>query len=344
MYLDSETLLSCRLVSQSWKRKLDNPYFWMEKCKQRWFPEELKTAWNVVIQKLKDQNNFESFENNITVCLMKTSLNLTKEKMENFYFPLNLASLGGYTNFVQFILENVDSTLRLDHKRENPIHSAAKKGHIDILELLLPYAKSEDFITKSRMTPFHYLAAQPNPNERLDEIVEKIAELQGVNYNMNYIVNYKGSPLFLAAENGHIGMVKCFMRIATSYKYEDLSPIHLAAQNGHTEIVKYLEGLKLCQPQKDYYSGYHTNFTHNFPSSRDEMTPLHFAAMNGHIEIVKFYVDTSENVNHKNTTGYTPFLYAKINGHIEVMEILKTVAYKPETSPKGGCYYNPFSK
>ena len=133
-------------------------------------------------------------------------------------------------------------------------------------------------------------------------------------------MNWKDSPLFLAAKNGHIGMVKCFMQMSTRYTYEDLSPIHLAAQNGHTEIVKYLEGLKLCQPEQDYYSGYHTNFSHNIPSSRDEMTPLHFAAKNGHIEIVKFYVDTCENVNHKNLSGYTAFLYAKINGHTEVME------------------------
>ena len=186
MYLNGETLLTCRFVNRSWKRKLDNVYFWIKKCKQRWFPEEIEAGWNEVILKLRDQDNFESFEIHIVVCLMKTYMNLKKVKLpsrkgkiEHFYYPLNLASLGGYINLVKFILENVDSTLRVDHQGDTPIHNAAKKGHKDVLDVFLPYYKPEDFTSKN--TLIQYILNNLRKKERLDEMkcmkyIRKICE------------------------------------------------------------------------------------------------------------------------------------------------------------------------
>ena len=63
MYLNGKTLLTCRFVNRSWKRKLDNSYFWIEKCKQLWFPEEVEAARSQLDERTFRQEFEASFEN-----------------------------------------------------------------------------------------------------------------------------------------------------------------------------------------------------------------------------------------------------------------------------------------
>ena len=56
MLLDDQSLLNCKRVSQSWKKFLDNPRFWLNKCvKADLFIANGKKCWTNLIQILEEE-------------------------------------------------------------------------------------------------------------------------------------------------------------------------------------------------------------------------------------------------------------------------------------------------
>ena len=67
MFLDHQSLLSCREVNQSFKLILDNPRFWLKKCAQIGMPNRFQELedWTKVIQVMQEN------QPNITPYLIK---------------------------------------------------------------------------------------------------------------------------------------------------------------------------------------------------------------------------------------------------------------------------------
>ena len=67
--LDHESHLRFRLVCQSWNKQVDNPFFWIKKCKNTGQqPEGLHFAWIELLQKIEENDlPDEDFKE----CLMK---------------------------------------------------------------------------------------------------------------------------------------------------------------------------------------------------------------------------------------------------------------------------------
>ena len=74
LYLDHKSLLECQEVCRSWKRFLDNPKFWIKKCKQKGLTQDLYYTWMKLSHKLEETET--CLEQNVTKCLIRMHLSL----------------------------------------------------------------------------------------------------------------------------------------------------------------------------------------------------------------------------------------------------------------------------
>jgi ankyrin repeat protein len=108
------------------------------------------------------------------------------------------------------------------------------------------------------------------------------------------------TPVFVAAENGHLDVVVCLAKVLGANislpLVDGATPIFIAAQNGHLAVVMCL-GTGL---------GADVN-----PAKIDGATPLLIAAEKGNIDVVRFLVkELGADVNLAKKGGYTPLMAA----------------------------------
>jgi len=154
-------------------------------------------------------------------------------------------------------------------------------------------------------------------------IVEVVATLIEIEcYDINEGDSGGGTPLALAAHNGHDEVVKLLLGQGKTNPNKanghDQTPLSLASWGGHEGVVKLLLRLEEVNPDKPDDSG---------------RTPLSYAAWGGHVGVVKLLlgreeVDPDKPDNHSRT----PLSYAVWGGHEEVVAILlKREEVKPDT-------------
>ena len=92
--------------------------------------------------------------------------------------------------------------------------------------------------------------------------------------DINYVQDDK-TPLFMASQNGHLGVVKEILShpqtdVNKGHIAEGTTPLHTASQNGHLDVVKEL----LAHPNIDV-------------NKAVVVAPLYAASRWGHLEVVK---------------------------------------------------------
>nr|CAD7426767.1 unnamed protein product [Timema monikensis] len=127
-------------------------------------------------------------------------------------------------------------------------------------------------------------------------------------YNVNAPVDNIGSSLLhLAADYGHLNIVKCLVDKGADINQpnrEGFKPLHVATRSGHLEVVQFLVGLK-----------------QNFKESLDEHKILLIASENGHIRIVNYLLDLID-INTVDSEGCTALHAAVRGGQLEVVQLL----------------------
>ncbi|RYO84634.1 hypothetical protein DL766_005642 [Monosporascus sp. MC13-8B] len=119
------------------------------------------------------------------------------------------------------------------------------------------------------------------------------------------------TPLFRAAEKGHVAIAKLLLENGADPETRNDSgqtPLLLAAAGGHEAVVKLLleKGVKLETKDEKY-----------------GQTPLLLAVENGHEGVVKLLLEKGANLETKNEEyGETPLLLAVKNGDEGVVELL----------------------
>ncbi|XP_072007198.1 uncharacterized protein [Engystomops pustulosus] len=201
---------------------------------------------------------------------------------------------------------------------ETPLHLAAALGRdmihseeedVRIIRLLLDHAADISSITsQSGETPLHYCARMGN-EDVLQEMIKHIGSGR-VQLTMNRQAKNGWSPLLVAAEKGHTGIVKVLLQNQARVDVFDehgKAALHLACENGHDQITDVLL--------------WHKAFVN--AKTKLGLTPLHLCAQNGFNHLVKLLVETHlASIDIMSLTKRTPLHLAALNGQLDVCNSL----------------------
>lgn len=152
---------------------------------------------------------------------------------------------------------------------------------------------------------FLYLAAARNSRETVAMLLE---------LGMNAPGAEETSPLYLAAQEGFLGIVKLLVanKADIEFSYRDgFTPLYIAAQMGRLEIVKFL-----------HEKGAKINIT-----CRNGSSPLYIAMQEGKFAVVDYLLTQGAKHNTDFRAGFTPLYVGARNGHLACVERL--LAEKP---------------
>ncbi|KAK7074366.1 hypothetical protein SK128_009451 [Halocaridina rubra] len=223
------------------------------------------------------------------LCIFKELCNqesLPNEKDSRNKSKDQSASLSECKAEVPDIFDNTDLLAR-DKKRNTPLHVAALKGHLDIVDYILEYTRVDSATCSCQSKE-----ALINARNKSDE-----------------------TPLHLAVINKHtkvvISLVKLNADICAKNKSGN-TPLHLAAKLGFEEIAKVLVG---AVKSSDAYETDPLNIM-----NKKHQTALHFAALIGHVKILDMYLDAGANIISKDENGFTPLHVAITAGKGNVLQ------------------------
>ncbi|KAF1334404.1 Tkl protein kinase, partial [Globisporangium splendens] len=185
---------------------------------------------------------------------------------------------------------------------------ACYDGHLDTVNSLLKALEKETAKTEATFVNFAngcgrtplFLAAWNGHVEIVRALVAR-----GASVNATCIEGE--TPLFRAAERGHVAVVNAliveFKAEVDRRKDVGLTPLSVAAREGHAAVVKVLldQGAEVNQ------------------RSRSRQSPLHLAAGNGNLEVVRLLIERGATVDIKDNCGETPLFYAVRGSHLEVL-------------------------
>ncbi|ERF71929.1 hypothetical protein EPUS_06488 [Endocarpon pusillum Z07020] len=205
---------------------------------------------------------------------------------------------------------------RSDYPYEiTPLHSAARRGHVEIVKALLGAGAELEKPNIRQMTPL-YLAAQNGHATVVDCLLQKGADA-------NAIGGKDATPLHLAISTGNISIVKALLQAGAEVNASNRNgdaPVHMAVYAGRVDVVKEL--LKF---------GADVRRTDN-----EGQTPLHLAAAGGHSQIVKQLFEAGSNPELTDSSGNTALHIAAKEGHSSVVRELLAKGVNLSTKSRNG--------
>jgi ankyrin repeat protein len=212
--------------------------------------------------------------------------------------PLEVAIRKGHIDIVKILLSNNAELITSSKDGVTCSHLAAAGGHDEILKIL--YQKGADFNVENQagQRPLHY-ATLNNQLSTVKLLINKHAKLSLKDVN-------NMTPLDYAAGRGYLEIYKIMVERSENFLDVKRSLIY-AAKRGENVIVKYL----VTERKVD------VNFQHNGKAS------LHYASENGHFDVVKFLVKRGAEVNkQEDKTLLTALHYAGSRGFLKIIKFL----------------------
>lgn len=163
------------------------------------------------------------------------------------YTPLMRASFMGYPDVARILLNRGGSPSLAGDDGCTALHYSAQQGHLAITKMLVEAGADLEAISSVvNHTPLH-LAAKDDPlivasQDRHSEVMNVLI-MSGANLNSRAVDG--ATPLYLAAENGHMGGVKMLLRAKANplltrsgpERGRTCVPLDAAAMRGHSEVV-----------------------------------------------------------------------------------------------------------
>jgi ankyrin repeat protein len=118
------------------------------------------------------------------------------------------------------------------------------------------------------------------------------------------------TPLYIAAQNGHLPVVQCLIQeggaLVNQAAEDGATPLFIAAQNGHLPVVQFLvqEGATVNQAKEN------------------GATPLIIAALKGHLPVAQYLIQQDAAVNQATDAGHLPLYAAAQSPHLPVVTVL----------------------
>lgn len=206
---------------------------------------------------------------------------------------------------------------RLPNQREKAIHMATRRGHLDMVTLLLDRGANINDTDADNYTPIHHAADRMRLKNSLGKLEEKmnIAKLlikNGAMINVQSVGQHH-TPLDLAAREGDLEMVE--LLVNNGANVNNHKPLHLASEKGYLEIVTYLveHGANLNEPDIEINEPDIETFVEEGRNSLQEYrvdreflnepgieigpSPLHEAVRGGHFDVVEYLVEQGADIN-----------------------------------------------
>ncbi len=249
---------------------------------------------------------------------------------------------------VETLLQKGAKVEKKNEDGNTPLHVAAYKGNVDIIEILLKFGANphERNYRDGKKCPLHYAVIQGNI---------KAARVLLKSTNELYCrAENSASSLHLAARDGNISMITSLCKNGARIYYQDTyghTPVYWAAQYGKEEALEFfLEEMKahikgregfdlLCAPffdmkyleqRKKIVSlllkyGAKVNSKQAYHEQDDPynlLNPLFLAASYGDEEIVKLLLEAGAKVNQQYYKNYTPLHAACSHGSLAIVRLL----------------------
>ena len=222
--------------------------------------------------------------------------------------PLHYAACCGMYDVAKFLIVEHSQEIhaRGFDSNETPLHVASRRGHADIVQLLLGHGadgKAQDDIGR---TPLH-LSSQDGQVEAAQILLEHGADTEARD-------NQDASPLERASMQGHVEVAQLLLKHGADANTKDnkgRTPLHLVSHVGHVEAARVL-----------LEHGVDVN-----AQNADHATPLHLACgrtfnLEERIELVRLLVQYDSDIHARDKKGHTPFMTATEHINFEIMELL----------------------
>ncbi|XP_030631346.1 ankyrin repeat and SOCS box protein 3 [Chanos chanos] len=218
---------------------------------------------------------------------------------------VGLAAREGKIRQVQRLIQKGYSVDVKDNRGWNPLHEAANAGSAECVRLLLGAAENcEDYINSFTHDSETplYLAAKNGHLRVVKWLIKGGAD-------MNRETNDMSCPLFAAVDGGHREVVELLVRsgaeVNGTHSPSGWSCLHQAVYKGHCDIARFLASKCSLEAVDDY-----------------GITPLFVAAQYGHHKCLEILADEGANVNCQAKDLATPLLIAAQEGHLACVGVL----------------------
>lgn len=180
------------------------------------------------------------------------------------------------------------------------------------------------------------------------------------------------TPFHLAAEIGHIGIIKFLFSSGAKWSEKDVdnkTPYMIAQERGFKHILDYMEDYekfefwKTTKPKKLASSIHEAAYKGDLPSliyhlyngskvdqldmengkwHVRKLAPLHYASINNQIEIVQYLLKNKAMINIKDPVSQTPLHFAAEKGNLETVLLL--CSNNADVNAIDGGYSTPLHK
>lgn len=242
-----------------------------------------------------------------------------------------------------------------------PLIVAVRKGHLEIVELLVEHGADVNLADRVGMTPLSWAeglkrddiaailngkAARPSQYPEGSGVAAMISAAKagnasrienliadGIDPNERFktLIGFQ-RPLAEAARAGHLSAVECLLRVGavpdgvvSEEGVFDITPLMLAAKLGYQAILRTLLAAGADIKAKDKLLG-----------GGGGETALHYGAVGGNPEVMQALVEAGANVNAESSSGYTPLLLAIEKNKPQAVEALLKLGANPEVGPRHG--------
>ena len=217
--------------------------------------------------------------------------------------PLHYAASCGLRDFAKILATEYpkDVNSQSFDDASTPLHLASRKGHIDLVQVLVGCGADVSVQDKNGWTPLHW-ASDLGREAMARTLVECGADMSARDED-------GWAPLHRALDKGRVDVAQMLVERGadvSAQAKDGWTALHWASSWGHVDMARILveRGADVSAPAKHKW------------------TPLHQALYFRHVDVARMLVERGADVSAKADDGWTPLQLAFRNRYVDVAQML----------------------